>query len=131
MWLKQSCNYSIDKLGIIFWSKWPTYTFIHFPEKFPPIRLFSPIFLLVFQKLSHLYFYSEPSSIRNSRVLGVKKSHKNILQINLLKYSAKIEWTSKKRRESIENYWFLVEFHSFHNFGWILAQRINRFIDTH
>ena len=27
-----------------------------------------PIHLLVFQKISHLYFYSESSSIRNSRV---------------------------------------------------------------
>ena len=41
------------------------YTFINFTEIFPPILLFSPIRLLVFQKISHLYFYSEPSSIRN------------------------------------------------------------------
>ena len=38
-------------------------------QKVPtPILLFSPIRLLIFQKISHLYFYSEPSSIRNSRV---------------------------------------------------------------
>ena len=46
------------------------YTFISFQEIFPPILLFSPIFLLVFQKISHLYFYSESSSIRNSTELG-------------------------------------------------------------
>ena len=45
------------------------YTFIRFQEIFPPILLFSPILLLVFQKISHLYVYSESSSIRNSRVI--------------------------------------------------------------
>ena len=49
--------------------KIPTYTFISFQEIFPPILLFSPIFLLVFEEISHLYFYSDSSSIRNSRVL--------------------------------------------------------------
>ena len=44
------------------------YMFISFPEIFPPIRLFSPIFLLDFMEFSHLYFYSDPLSIRNSRV---------------------------------------------------------------
>ena len=48
--------------------KIPTYTFINFQEFFPPIRLFSPIFLLVFEEISHLYFYLDSSSIRNSRV---------------------------------------------------------------
>ena len=43
-------------------------TISYFGQNDTPIRLFSPIFLLVFQKISHLYFYSEPSSIRNSRV---------------------------------------------------------------
>ena len=52
--------------------KIPTYTFINFQEIFPPIRLFSPIFLLVFEEISHLYFYSDSSSIRNSRV-GFRK----------------------------------------------------------
>jgi hypothetical protein len=48
--------------------KIPTYTFINFQEIFPPILfLFSPIFLLVFEEISHLYFYSDSSSIRNSR----------------------------------------------------------------
>ena len=45
------------------------YSFINFQQKFPPIRLFSPIFLLSFKEFSHLYSYSDPSSIRNSRVL--------------------------------------------------------------
>ena len=45
-----------------------TYTFINFQQKVPPIRLFPPILLLIFKEISHLYFYSEPSSIRNSRV---------------------------------------------------------------
>ena len=45
-----------------------TYTFINFQQKVPPIRLFPPILSLVFKEISHLYFYSEPSSIRNSRV---------------------------------------------------------------
>ena len=55
---------------LIYWMlpKIPTYTFINFQEIFPPIRLFSPIFLLVFEEISHLYFYSDSSSIRNSRV---------------------------------------------------------------
>ena len=39
-----------------------------FSKKVPPIRLFPPILLLIFKEISHLYFYSEPSSIRNSRV---------------------------------------------------------------
>ena len=45
-----------------------TYTFISFQQKFPPICLFPPILLLVFEEISHLYFYSDSSSIRNSRV---------------------------------------------------------------
>ena len=45
-----------------------TYSFISFPENFPSILLFSPIFLFIFKDFSHLYFYLEPSSIRNSRV---------------------------------------------------------------
>ena len=45
-----------------------TYTFINFQQKFPPIRLFPPILLLIFEEISHLYFYSDSSSIRNSRV---------------------------------------------------------------
>ena len=49
-------------------SKNLTYTFIYFQQKVPPIRLFPPILLLIFKEISHLYFYSEPSSIRNSRV---------------------------------------------------------------
>ena len=57
-------------VGILFW---PTYTFISFPENFLPIRLFSPIFLLLFKQFSHLHFYSDPSSIRNSRVLSSLK----------------------------------------------------------
>ena len=48
--------------------KIPTYTFINFQEIFLPIRLFSPMFLLIFEEISHLYFYSDSSSIRNSRV---------------------------------------------------------------
>ena len=39
-----------------------------FSKKVPPILLFPPIFSLIFKEISHLYFYSEPSSIRNSRV---------------------------------------------------------------
>ena len=49
------------------------YTFINFQQKVPPIRLFPPILLLIFKEISHLYFYSEPSSIRNSRVLTFVK----------------------------------------------------------
>ena len=45
-----------------------TYTFINFQQKFPPIRLIPPILLLIFEEISHLYFYSDSSSIRNSRV---------------------------------------------------------------
>ena len=45
-----------------------TYMFINSKRKFPPIRLFPPILLLIFKEISHLYFYLEPSSIRNSRV---------------------------------------------------------------
>ena len=47
-----------------------TYTFINFQQKVLPIRLFPPILLLIFKEISHLYFYSEPSSIRNSRVMA-------------------------------------------------------------
>ena len=60
--------YNNHVINYVFRSKWPTYKFINFPEIIPPILLFSPIRLLVFQKSSHLYFYSEPSSIQNSRV---------------------------------------------------------------
>jgi hypothetical protein len=45
------------------------YSFINFQQKVPPMRLFSPIFLLLFKEFSLLYFYSDPSSIRNSRLL--------------------------------------------------------------
>ena len=45
--------------------------FISFQQKFPPICLFPPILLLVFEEISHLYFYSDSSSIRNSRVYKV------------------------------------------------------------
>ena len=49
------------------------YKFISVPEKFPSI-LFSPILLLLFKEISHLYFYSELSSIRNSMYsLGFRK----------------------------------------------------------
>ena len=60
-----NCNYVSMYYSILLKS---TYTFISFSENFPPIRLFSPILLLDFKKISHLYFYQEPSSIRNSRV---------------------------------------------------------------
>ena len=60
---------NVELLMVLYWMlpKIPTYTFINFQEIFPPIRLFSPICLLVFEEISHLYFYSD-SSIRNSRV---------------------------------------------------------------
>ena len=66
-------EFSIGKPSSLFYnqlnaSKNPTYTFINFQQKVPPIRLFPPILLLVFKEISHLYFYSEPSSIQNSRV---------------------------------------------------------------
>ena len=47
----------------------PTYTFINFQRKVPPICLFPPILILFFKEIFHLYFYMEPSSIWNSRVL--------------------------------------------------------------
>ena len=61
---------NVELLMVLYWMlpKIPTYTFINFQEIFPPIRLFSPIFLLVFEEISHLYFYLDLSSIRNSRV---------------------------------------------------------------
>ena len=46
-----------------------TYTFVNFQRKVPPIRLFPPILIIIFKEISHLCFYSEPSSIQNSRVL--------------------------------------------------------------
>ena len=61
-----NCNYVSMYYSILLKS---TYTFISFSENFPPIRLFSPILLSDFKKISHLYFYSEPSSIWNSRVI--------------------------------------------------------------
>ena len=45
------------------------YMFIIFQQKVPPIRLFPPILLLFFREISHLYFYLDSSSIRNSRVI--------------------------------------------------------------
>ena len=47
------------------------YTFISFLENFPPIRLFSPILLLIFKEISHLFFYLDSSSIRISRVINL------------------------------------------------------------
>ena len=41
---------------------------LYWMENFPHILLFSPIFLLVFDEISYLYFYSDSSSIQNSRV---------------------------------------------------------------
>ena len=55
-----------------------TYTFINFQQKVLPIRLFPPILLLIFKEISHLYFYLEPSSIRNSRVIAcatIRETH--------------------------------------------------------
>ena len=52
-----------------------TYMFINFQQKVPPIRLFLPIFLLILREISHLYFYSDSSSIRNSRVLAYLKTY--------------------------------------------------------
>ena len=63
---KKSCLYAL------IWD----YSFINFQQKIPPIRLFSPIFLLLFKEFSHLYFYSDPSSIRNSRVGRSKMAKK-------------------------------------------------------
>ena len=57
-------NKKKSRLYALIWD----YSFINFQQKVPPIRLFSPIFLLIFKEFSHLYFYSDPSSIRNSRV---------------------------------------------------------------
>ena len=63
-----------------------TYTFINFQQKFPPIRLFPPILLLIFEEIFHLYFYSDSSSIRNSRVGGQKNrlfvNHYTIEHVN-------------------------------------------------
>ena len=59
-------NEKKSRLYALIWD----YSFINFQQKVPPIRLFSPIFLLIFKEFSHLYFYSDPSSIRNSRVGG-------------------------------------------------------------
>ena len=50
-----------------------TYTFVNFQQKVPPIGLFPPILIIIFKEISHLYFYSEPSSIRNSRVCPPRK----------------------------------------------------------
>ena len=58
-------NKKKSRLYTLIWD----YSFINFQQKVPPIRLFSPIFLLIFKEFSHLYSYSDPSSIRNSRVL--------------------------------------------------------------
>ena len=57
-------NEKKSRLYALIWD----YSFINFERKVPPIRLFPPIFLLIFKEISYLYFYSEPSSIRNSRV---------------------------------------------------------------
>ena len=46
-----------------------SYTFISFTEIFPPICLFSPILLFFIKEISHLYFHSDSSSIRNYRVI--------------------------------------------------------------
>ena len=65
--------------------KIPTYTFINFQEIFPSIRLFSNIFLLVFVEISHLYVYSDSSSIRNSRV-GFSGTLRSLFVILLRQY---------------------------------------------
>ena len=73
------------------------YTFISFQQKVPPIRLFPPILLLIFREISHLYFYSDSSSIRNSRVLWkiFAKSSKEILaRCNLFYLSWCICWNN-------------------------------------
>ena len=62
-------NKKKSRLYALIWD----YSFINFQQKVPPIRLFSPIFLLLFKEFSHLYFYSDPSSIRNSRVCNQNK----------------------------------------------------------
>ena len=57
-----------------------------------PIECFHPpIRLLIFSKKSHLYFYLEPSSIRNSRVhtFADKMSYKNSSQKNYILHTRK------------------------------------------
>ena len=64
--------------------------FINFQQKFSPIRLFPPILLLIFKEISHLYFYLEPSSIRNSRVSNVSTYVQcNVPRSRVLKYVSK------------------------------------------
>ena len=58
------------------------YTFINFTEIFPPILLFSPIRLFFFKETSHLYFYSDSSSIRNS-IVGLR----SVLKGNNFKFN--------------------------------------------
>ena len=69
-------NKKKSRLYALIWD----YSFINFQQKVPPIRLFSPIFLLIFKEFSHLYFYSDPSSIRNTRV-GCQKG-KNYVHVD-------------------------------------------------
>ena len=72
--------------------KFPTYTFIQsytfisFPENFLPIRLFSPILLLIFKEISHLFFYSDSSSIRNSRVGLVRNISAGSVTLSTLEF---------------------------------------------
>ena len=41
------CIYSNHVTIIIFWSNWPTYTFIHFPEKFPHMYMFIQSYIFI------------------------------------------------------------------------------------
>jgi hypothetical protein len=78
--------------------KIPTYTFINFQEIFPPICLFSPIFLLVFEEIS--YFYLDLSSIWNSRVVQayyimLTQGRRNSWLIGSnwpIKFSCQLQW---------------------------------------
>ena len=70
-----------------------TYTFISFQQKFPPICLFPPILLLVFEEISHLYFYSDSSSIRNYRVVSTIGKRANVLSFKIFK-NCFVNWDS-------------------------------------
>ena len=87
------------------------YMFISFQEKVPPIRLFPPILLLFLREISHLYFYSDSSSIRNSRVVTFGQKSRpvyysrlygtlNLRNLKYLSLSKSFCWKLKEARRT-------------------------------
>ena len=118
--------------------KIPPIRLLIFSKKVPPIRLFPPILLLIFKEISHLYFYSEPSSIRNFRVnhsWSPLLSHQT-WQIDSFLWSTYIVLSQESGigyellQISIGNLLSIICVRSFKNYSGRLSKNVTYFMET-